>query len=274
MKFSDDMRFAHPVLTDETGDFSEGAFSFDSEVEEIIATGKVSVRYSIGLTEASIRELVENGQASVGIFVRCGDTFYSELRELGWPEGKVEFEKGTLLNRVTIRPVIWLSQPLPGWKPDNVHQEFTLPLNLVAGDILAFDDEQVLSVGLAKLAPMESIFALVASPSQPEGQISVKLDDEKITIIAGEETFKMVNGLRHSPAKAAVLSSVYLPAVMEVLDALRENPEAHANRRWKQPFAAKCTVASIDYDGSLLDNAQKLLEMPVSRLATIAEAKA
>lgn len=274
MKFSDDMRFAHPVLTDETGDFSEGSFALDTEVEEIIETGKVSIRYSIDLTETSVRELVENGKASVGIFVRCGDTFYSELRELGWPEGKVEFEKGSLLNRVTVRPVIWLSQPLPEWEPGNVHPEFTLPLSLVAGDILAFDDEQVLSVGQAKLAPMESIFALVASPSQPEGQLSVKLDDEKITIIAGEETFKMINGLRHSPAKAAVLSSVYLPAVMEVLDALRENPDAHENRRWKQPFAAKCTVANIDYNGSLFDNAQTLLEMPVSRLETIAEAKA
>jgi hypothetical protein len=274
MNFSDDMRFAHPVLTDETGDFSQGKFALDTEVEEIIETGKVSIRYVIDLTEPSIRELVENGQATVGIFVRCGDTFYSDLRELGWPEGKIEFEKGSLLNRVTIRPVIWLSQPLPGWMPDNVHPEFRLPLSLVAGDILAFDDEQVLSVGQAKLAPMESIFALVASPSQPEGQLSVKLDDEKITIIAGEATFKMINALRHSTAKAAVLSSVYLPSVMEVLDALRENPDAHENRRWKQPFAAKCTVANIDYNGSLLDNAQTLLELPVSRLEMIAEAKA
>ncbi|WP_439486120.1 hypothetical protein [Blastomonas fulva] len=273
MKLSDDMRFAHPVLTPETGDFSEGIFSLETEVEEILATGKVSIRYNIELTETSVRELVENGLASVGIFVRCGDTFYSDLRELGWPEGKVEFEKGSLLNRVTIRPVIWLSQPLPEWKPDNVHPEFTLPLQLAAGDILAFDDEQVLSVGQAKLAPMESIFALVASPSQPEGQLSVKLDDEKITIIAGEQTFKMINALRHSLAKAAVLSSVYLPAVMEVLDALRDNPEAHENRRWKQPFAAKCTVANIDYQSSLLENAQTLLEMPLRRLDTIAEAR-
>ena len=83
MKFSDDMRFAHPVLTPETGDFSEGIFSLETEVEEILATGKVSIRYNIELTEESIRKLVENGLATVGIFVRCGDTFYSDLRELG-----------------------------------------------------------------------------------------------------------------------------------------------------------------------------------------------
>lgn len=273
MKFSDDMRFAHPVLTEETGDFSHGGFALDTEIEEIIETGKVSIRYQIELTEASIRELVENGIATVGIFVRCGDTFYSDLRELGWPEGKVEFEKGSLLNRVTIRPLIWLSQQSLKWEPDNLHPEFTLPVNLVAGDILAIDDEQVLSVGQAKLAPMESIFSLVASPSQPQGQLSVKLDDEKITIIADDETFKMINLLRHSPVKATLLSSIYMPAVMEVLDALRENPDAYEDRRWKQPFAAKCTVAGIDYNGSLLESAQTLLDMPVSRLETVVEVK-
>ncbi|GAB2884775.1 hypothetical protein GCM10027202_11690 [Microvirgula curvata] len=271
MRFSDNMRFAHPVLTAETGDFDEGSFALDTEVEEIIETGKVSIRYEIELTEPSIRKLVENGQATVGIFVRCKDTFYSDLRELDWPKGKVEFEKGSLLNRVTVRPVIWLSQPLAGWRPGNVHSEFTLPLSLVAGDILALDEEQVLSVGQAKLAPMESIFALVASPSQPEGQLSVKLDAEKITILTDESTFKMVNALRHSPARAALLSSVYLPALMEVLDTLRENPGAYGNRRWKQPFSAKCTLANIDYNGSLFDNAQMLLEMPVSRLDVITE---
>lgn len=274
MKFTDDMRFPHPVLTDETGDFAEGIFALETEVEEILETGKVSINYSIDLTEPSIRKLVEGGQATVGIFVRCGDTFYSDLRELGWPEGKVEFENGSLLNRVTIRPVIWLSQPLQQWAPDNVHPEFTLPLNLIAGDILAFDDEQVLSVGQAKLAPMESIFSLVASPDQPEGRLSVKLDAEKITILAGDGTYKMINGLRHSQARSAVLSSVYMPAVMEVLDALRANPDMYENRRWKQPFAAKCTIAGINYEGSLFENAQTLLELPISRLEAIAEAGA
>lgn len=272
MKFSDDMRFPHPVLTAETGDFTEGVFQLDTQIEEIIETGKVSLNYTINLTEQSIRKLVEGGEATVGIFVRCGDTFYSDLRALGWPKGTIEFEKGSLLSRVTIRPVIWLSQALPKWIPENVHPEFTVPLNLGVGDILAFDDEQILSVGQAKLAPMESIFSLVASPDQPEGKLSIKLDAEKITIFAGEETHKMINALRHSSAKAALLSSIYMPAVMEVLDALRDDPDIHENRRWKQPFSAKCIAAGIDYGGSLFENAQALLELPITRLGLISEA--
>ncbi len=271
MKFSDDMRFPHPVLSAETGDFLSGGFTVETVVEEILETGKVSIKCEITLDEPSLRELVETGMATVGMFVRCRDTYYSDLREIGWPSGTVEFEGGTLVNRVTVRPIIWLSQPLPGWTPPDVHPEFPLPLSLAAGDIVAIDEEQVLSVGQAKLAPMESIFALVSSPEEPEGRLSVKLDAEKITIIAGEETFRMVNLLRYSPGRAAALSSIYLPAVMEVLDALRADPGAYDQKRWKTPFAAKCTIAGIDCDGGLFENAQTLLEHPIAGLQRIAE---
>jgi len=95
MKFSDDMRFAYPVLSAETGDFTDGHFTLDAFVEEIIQTGQLSIRYNIYLTEPSIRHLVEEGNATVGLFVRCQDTFYSELRALDWPKGKIEFETGS-----------------------------------------------------------------------------------------------------------------------------------------------------------------------------------
>jgi len=274
MKFSDDMRFAYPVLSAETGDFTDGHFTLDAFVEEIIQTGQLSIRYNIYLTEPSIRHLVEEGNATVGLFVRCQDTFYSELRALDWPKGKIEFETGSLLHRVALRPIIWLSQEISEWTPLNVHPEFMLPLKPNIGDILAIDYEQNLSVGQDKLATMESIFALVASSEQPKGKLSVKLDSEKVTILADDQTYKIINSLRHSHAKTAVMTSVYMPAVMEVLDALRGNPTLHDARRWKQPFADKCTSAGIDYEGSLFENAQALLAFPISRLEKLLDTAA
>jgi hypothetical protein len=271
MKFSDDMRFAYPVLSAETGDFTEGHFTVDTFAEEIVQTGQLSIRYNIYLTEPSIRALVENGDATVGLFVRCQDTFYSQLIALDWPKGTIEFEAGLLLHRVSMRPVIWLSRKISEWTPVNVHPEFTLPIIIGVGDILAIDYEQTFPVGQAKLAAMESIFALAASHEQAEGRLSVKLDSEKITILADDHTYKVINSLRHSHAKTAIMTSVYMPAVMEVLDALRGDSTLYDSRRWKQTFADRCTAAGIDYDGSLFENAQTLLTLPVSRLEEILE---
>ena len=273
MKFTDDMRFPHPVLTPETGDFTTGSFDLRVSYEEIKETGKATIRYEVELTEPNIRALVEDGVASVAVFVRCNDTYYSGLHTLSWPNGTLEFAAGALLNRVTVRPLVWLTEALKDWNPSDLHEEFEGPISLVLGDILAIGYEFVLNVGQARLAPLESIFALKCSPDLPEGEIRINLDAEKITILAGTETHKLVNQLRGEKlGRPAALNSIYLPAIMDVLDALRESPEGYSGKRWKQPFMSRCDSLGIDPTATnLFEGAQKLLEHPVSSLRVLVE---
>src|SRR4051794_4061936 len=135
MKFSDEMRFPHPVLAADTGDFSDGEFSISFEVTEFLDSGQVTLAYEAELSHPDLAELVMGGKARIGIFVRCQDTYFSELRELGWPTGTISFGGGKLLNRVTVRPLAWLVHPIQNWKPANVHPEFSLPLALLKADI-------------------------------------------------------------------------------------------------------------------------------------------
>ena len=44
--------------------------------------GALSIQHETTLTEDGIRQLVETGRASVGCFVRCADTYHTELRTL------------------------------------------------------------------------------------------------------------------------------------------------------------------------------------------------
>ena len=95
MKFSDDMRFPHPVLAYETGDYGEGEFAVSFEASEILETGRFTLKYSIELSHSDLAELVMGGKAQeVGIFVRCQDTYFSDLRELGWPSSSSSSGKG------------------------------------------------------------------------------------------------------------------------------------------------------------------------------------
>src|SRR5438045_731635 len=99
MKFSDDMRFPHPVLAYDTGDYDQGEFSVTLEASELLESGQITLKYAIELSHHDLAELVTGGKARVGIFVRCQDTYFSDLRELGWPTGSVQFGEGRLLNR-------------------------------------------------------------------------------------------------------------------------------------------------------------------------------
>lgn len=272
MRLSDDTRFPHPVLSPFTGDFTSGEFNVDFRVQEDRNTGALSLEYQISLTEPGIRRLVESNRAAVGCFIRCNDTYYTELRRLAWDSGRSDFHPGTLLNRVLLRPVVWLTDRLADWDPGTIHAEFEPPVSLEKGDIIAIGDESIISVGLAKLTPIESIFELDPSPDIPEGKIQVALDRNRIAILVGPNTYKTISLLREqSTGIPVIMNAVYLPAVMEVLDAIRDAQDSYETRRWYKPFIARCDAKGISptADKSILENAQALLDNPVHTLDSL-----
>ena len=272
MRFSEETRFPHPVLGLGTGDFSEGRFDADFTPFEHRQSGALTLEHKIILTEPEIRQLVETERAVVGCFVRCADTFFAELRRMSWPEGRSDFAAGKLLNRVSLRPVVWLLEDLPDWDPGTVNQEFAPPISLDQGDIVAVGAETIISVGQAKLRPIESIFELDRSPDVPEGVLRVDVDRDRITILAGPETYDTISLLREQArGRPVVMNAVYLPAVMEVLDALRMSGDGYQDRRWYQTFCAKCDAKGVDLSADLpiLESAQKLLDGPAASLASL-----
>lgn len=272
MRLSDDTRYPHPVLGPLTKDYAPGEFKVSFTVSENLETGSLTLRHDIKLDVPEILDLVTNGQAAIGCIVSCLDTYYIRLHSLGWDHGLTDFPAGTLLNRVTIRPIIWLKKDQPAWSPEAMHPEFTRPIALKTGDIIAMDLESTISVGQAKLASIESIFELVESPDQQEGQIEVDLRKERIAIILGPNSYKNINLLRGQKENSSVvMNAIYLPAVMEVLDHVRSNPAEFSEWRWHRAFTERCIFKgiSLDQSTSILHGAQLLLENPVAKLEDI-----
>lgn len=270
MRFSEETRFPHPVLGLETGDFTIGGFDMEFKTIENRQSGALALDHTITLTEPGIRELVLTDRAAAGCFIRCADTYHAELRTMSWPSGRSDFAAGVLLNRVSLRPLIWLREDLSEWNPGTIHHEFEPPVSLGRGDIIAVGDEQVISVGQAKLAPIESIFELDSSPDIPEGTLQVEFERDRITILVAPGTYETIRLLREqATGRPVVMNAVYLPAVMEVLDGLSMSGDQYQGQRWYQTFCAKCDAKGIDPSAgsSILDSAQKLLDSPAGSLA-------
>ena len=272
MRLSQESRFPHPVLGLETGDFTAGGFDVEFVLVEDRNSGALTLQHEITLTEPEIRQLVETERAAAGCFVRCADTFFAELRSMSWPKGRSDFAPGKLLNRVSLRPIVWLLEDLPDWDPGTINPEFSPPVSLDRGDIIAVGAEHIISVGQAKLKPIESIFELDRSPDVPEGTLQVDPDRERITILAGPGTYETIRLLREQArGRPVAMNAVFLPAVMEVLDALRTSEGGYEGRRWYQTFLAKCDAKGIDPSAgsSILDSAQKLLDGPAGLLSVL-----
>lgn len=269
MRLTDETKFPYPILGPFTGDYDFGDFSVTFEASENKKNGALSLRHTVNLTHAYIQNLVVAGVASVGCIVKCGDTYYNVVHDLSFDSGKTDFAPGSLLNKVTLRPIIWLNEHVEEWKASGVNSEFSSKISLRRGDVIAIGAESHISVGQAKLAPIESIFALESSVSVQEGEVCIDLDSECVSILVAPKTFELIGLLRQqSSGEPVIMNSVYLPAVMEVLDRLREDDSVYQDRRWYNPFKERCRSLGITISAgsSIIEGAQKILERPLIKL--------
>ena len=272
MRFSDETHFPYPVLSSLSNDYAEGEFDIDFRVSESASSAGMRLRYKVTLTQPNINDLILSDKAAIGVFVKCEDTFHTDLRVLGLDNGITDFAPGVLIGRVVLQPVIWLAQDLIDWGDGFFHEEFESKINLNKGDILALGQERIIDVGNAKLASFESIFELNISSDVSGCLFQVNLESDRIMILVDKKMYLMLNDFRESLVlKNILMSAVYLPAVMEVIDMSRGDV-SYDVWRWYKPFMAKCIAHGIDLkdkDMSSLKAAQELLGEPLGKLADL-----
>lgn len=265
MKIDTASRFPHPVLSEDTGDFLMGEFSISIQVEERFQPSQVSLSCSVNLTEPTLLREIAEGRARVGLFVTCLDGYLSRLIPVGLTGGKIPFEPGELIGKVALRPLVWACATISEFSLDNCHPEFGGgSIRLEHGAVLGMDDEIIINVGREKLAQMETIFSLAEAPQLEGGRLALELDSDRIKILVASDTYQQLNALRGMAlGKSIVLNSVYLPAVMQVLDSLRGGASGFEGRRWHRVFTAKCEHLGIELNNAdLWRDAQRLLQMP------------
>jgi hypothetical protein len=257
------------MLSRATEDFPTGEFNFSFSVEERTSDGRLRLDYTCDITEADLKKLVQSELARIGLFVWCGDTYFTQLRQLSFDRDVLEFEGGLLNGRVVLRPLLWTERALDEWRPANVHPEFgTGAIPIGQHKLLGIGDEYVIHVGRDKLRPLETIFTLAVSEEMAEGRIGINMEADRIRIVVDKKTHASINLYRgNNIGKAILLNGVYLPAVMEVLRNLSSEKQLYEGYRWFRPFVAKCEHLSIDLaEPPLLQDAQRLLLDPYRRL--------
>ncbi|MDU8945987.1 hypothetical protein [Ovoidimarina sediminis] len=269
MKIDLNSHFPHPVLSDGNDDFLSG--SFDLQIAEVREStdGNVEVDYVLSLISSDVQMLIDEGSAQAGAFIRCQDTFFSELRAADNTTGTWNFDRGALHGKVEVKPAIWLMKPVENWTAESLNPEFGAAVSIRGSEIIGLANDIVFSIGQDKLRKFESIFELVPSDDIPKGRLKLDLLADAIRILAPVDLFKSIEQLRGTRGgKPMLLSAVYMPVVMEVLESIRgQGATGFEDRPWYRVFSAKCEHLGIDIERApLLESAQRLLGSPVEKL--------
>jgi len=274
MRLSDHMNFPHPVLADWRDDYSEGSFGAEIAYREDKSHDRISVACDISLANTELEHLLSEGKAAVGIFALCVATGLRELIPLKLGQSTHTFAPGSLLGPVILRALVWTVQAIPNWQPKQIHSEFPAAFDLRKGEILAMGDELQIDIGNLPLPNLETIFSIEVREDLERGDFEVNLDNPKITILAGRETYDLVETLRKdSKLGPVVMNAVYVPVIMQVLSILRseKGTAQYEGKRWVKPFEERCEKLDVgfDDDSPLISDACKLLAMPFHGLEAI-----
>lgn len=274
MKISETTSYPHPVLTPWSSDIEGASFTTAIQFRENGDRNQVSIHFQTQLDHPDIVHLIKSGAAGFGCYIRCQDTGMRRLQRIGFPSGVHHFAPGALLGRVQLRPMIWAVKEIPGYSPAGAHPEFTNGSDIQPGEILALDDEQTIDVIRPPLAPLESIFEIIASEEVKEGEFVVDTEADRITVRMAEATYQLVQALRQTDdlSRVAVMNALFVPVVMEVLERLQEGLEQFEQYRWLHPFRARCEATNIDLENpDLLSDAQRLLDKPFALLQRLTD---
>lgn len=272
MRIKDSASFPHPVLSKQTLDYGALSLTVELDIEECPDVGNLFLNGTLGIDDTEILELVRRGDANAGIMVTCRDTYYDHFHVTGMEQFRLDLSGGKLRGRTNIRAVVVAATNRIGLASSFIDPEFPMDSRFAdSGDIIASSEEFAYEVGLEKLAPLESIFRLKLIPDVPEGEFQINLEGESIDILASADLHGMLSIVRDSRARDVLLSSLYLPTLMSVLEAMKEDGQ-YEGKRWHTIMAARCSAEGIDIANcDLAQAAQRLLDRPLRAIGKVIE---
>lgn len=272
MRVKQSASFPYPVLADSTGDYGSKQFQLSLIPREQADAGNVFLSGSLALDDESIMSLIEAGNARSGLMVHCGGTYLDNFEECKIGEIGIDLSGGKARGKVYVRGVVIVQKDGIKLESEAINSEFPEEAKLVnSGDLIAMTEELSFEAGLEKLAPMESIFRLKRQDDLSEGMFQLDLEGEAVEILAAPSLHQFLSLLREQTAKDTLLSSLYLPVVMSVLEIMRDEP-AYEDRRWYNVMSARCSAEGIDLKSAdLADTAQRLLDSPLGSLQKVFE---
>lgn len=231
----------------------------------------VSLDYKI--TSGSVLESVRSGDSVCVAMFYCASTLYRELLKAEPGECSVQGQipLSAVYDRIEIHPSIVAMRDFE-YRPSEVHKEYgTSAIEIKKGQPLATDEAWHFRLHKNDPAPAESIFTLARNDDVDSGLLRANVDigERYIRLEADSETYAMIKSYREHDVDTAIVS-LYLGPLMEGLRLLVDDDaeQIWPDHSWAATLQSKLSQLGLvlTHDSNLFEVAQRLLELPYSRL--------
>lgn len=270
MRIKASASFPHPILSPSTGDYGDRVFSIALSVEEEPEIGHAVLVGSMTIDDPSVQTLIESGHAVSGVMISCLGTYLDIFVRIPLGDVRVDLSGGKVRGSVFVRGVVVSVSDKTSLDSEWIDAEFpAFSRRVNAGDIVAMTEELRFEAGLEKLAPLESIFHLKLYEDATEGVFMLDLENESIEILVAPKLHNFLSILRKQEMRDTLLSSLFLPVVMAVLEAMKAEG-ANDEKRWYSVMSARCNAENINLANcDIAEAAQKLLDAPLGSLQNL-----
>ena len=266
MKYDKNKAFPYPVLRPYNDDFVGKDFQASVSIETIENEVEISVEYS--LSSKSIRQLIENYEASFVTVIACRDTYYSATIESFTFEAKKQFDQGLFRGEVSINKYIRIIDSVELYT-DEIHSDFGEgPFIYNVGDIIAQDEPERFYFEREYFKAVTSVFNLVKSDSVPYGEWKLDAENNHIGIQVNPAMKEVLDIARSTRSNQMILiNSLYYAAVVQAIDYLKEGEGAYDSYQWAHVIRKKITDRKISLESHHSTQiATAILERPFQML--------
>ena len=268
MRLLPNKTFPHPILWGYADDYCRRQFQAVREFS-VRDDGVPVLSFNFALNEESIIGLLDGDQAAYALEVYCPTTFVRSVFYTHKKAGQFSLQKGDLYRRVEVNAFIICTKSVKKYSSANFNEEFgDSSYDLLPGDVVAAAETEIYYWDTASVAPLHSVFQLVANDSLKAGMFAVDAGRDIIEIQMSSRDANRFHHMRQSKEQKSMTMFVYFSVVAEVLRQMKESNEDE-DKKWYHVMQHKLEEIGKDITSESADPfvlAQELLRGPLGYL--------
>lgn len=266
--------FPYPVLSSFSDDFKEES-QFNVTVEPSFNDNAFNFSVKFTLVNDDLKRLIEQNRATFLLHIECQKNWFryvekttDDLIETSIPSNKLD-------SRVDLCAFIVANEDLSNYSNETFHPDFEGEIFRISkGDILAIAPE--VPIELEKYKFSGSIFLLTQNHTFKEGDMSVNVESDKITISLDQKTHSRYQQLMRVNKLTPIFHSmIAIPALIYAISYIRESIEMQRDMEeltsypWYKSIKKRLEELDIDIENTshledAVNIAAKILDKPIA----------